>query len=72
MHRSEPQIAFFAISFLDTFAVGLLNPVLPQLLRADVIGPTLYSSLTSVSNAVALLAAVMMGRLSDVYGRKIA
>ena len=65
-------IAFYAIAFIDTFAVGLCNPVMPNILRSDVIGATMYSAITSVSNGAALFAAVLMGRVSDVHGRKVA
>ena len=60
------------ICFLDTFAIGLVNPIYPQLVQSDRLGATLFAALQSVSNAAALCASTIFGRLSDVHGRRSA
>ena len=61
-----------AVTYLDTFCIGLLNPLMPTLLRSDLIGARMYSMLVSASNAAALVAGTSFGRLSDVLGRRAA
>ena len=62
----------FAITFLDTFTVGLVSPIYPQLVQGDVLGATLFAVLQSTANAAALVASTLFGRLSDVHGRRAA
>ena len=58
--------------FIDTFAVGLVNPIYTLLVQSTLIGATQYAALISLANFMALLAATGFGRLSDVHGRRAA
>ena len=60
------------ITFFDTFTVGLVNPVYPQLVQGDVVGATAFAIILSSANAASLAASTAFGRLSDVHGRKVA
>ena len=60
------------LTFLDTFAVGVVNPVYPTIVQADVLGATLYAALIATANGGALLAATAFGALSDWRGRRVA
>ena len=53
----------FAISFADTLAVGLLNPITHKLVRSDLIGATGFGILLSASNLAALLSSLPIGRI---------
>ncbi|EOD11714.1 hypothetical protein EMIHUDRAFT_124640, partial [Emiliania huxleyi CCMP1516] len=60
------------LTFVDTFTVGLVNPVYPQLVQSKVIGATSYAMIMSAANAAALAGSTLFGRLSDLHGRRVA
>ena len=60
------------LTFLDTFVVGLVNPIYPTLVQNATLGATLYAGVKSSANGAALLAGTFFGRLSDVKGRRAA
>lgn len=60
------------LTFVDTFTVGLTNPIYPILVQSDIIGATAYAGIMSAANAAALGGSTIFGRLSDVHGRRAA
>lgn len=71
---SGSQLRFLIgiITFLDTFAVGLVNPIYPLLVKSDLLGATLFALIMSASNAAALMGSTIYGRIADVHGRRLA
>ena len=61
-----------AITFCDTFAIGLVNPIYTVLVQSEVLGATRFAALQSTANAASLAASTVFGRLSDVHGRRAA
>ena len=60
------------ITFLDTFAVGVVNAIYPTLVQSKLLGATLFACIMSAANAAALIGSTYYGRLSDVNGRRTA
>ena len=69
---AELRYAIAALTFLDTFVVGLVNPIYPQLVQSERIGATAFALIMSVANGAALASSTFFGRLSDLSGRKTA
>ena len=74
--RSSPtggiHLVTGAVTFVDTFAVGIVNPIYPQLVQSGTIGATAYATIMAAANAASLASSTAYGRLSDVYGRRTA
>ena len=60
------------LTFLDTFAVGLVNPIYPELVQSDLLGATAFALIMSLANGAALIGSTIYGRISDVRGRRTA
>ena len=65
-----PQLPTLVAMFASILGYAMVLPLLPQLLDADSLGPTLYGAVNSLGNFVALIAATWLGRLSDTHGRR--
>jgi len=52
--------------------VGILIPLLPKLAKSLGAGPTMVGLLSSLYGALNLVGGPLMGRVSDVYGRRVA
>ena len=61
-----------AITFSDTFMIGLVNPIYPALVQSHLLGGTLYALIMSTANGAALVGATLYGRFSDTHGRRSA
>ena len=72
MPEASLQLLVTFITFIDTFTVGLTNPIYPILVQSGVIGATAYALIMSAANAAALGGSTIFGRLSDVHGRRTA
>jgi len=68
----DTALLLSVITFLDTFSVGLVNPIYPTLVQSQLLGATLYASILSFANAGGFACATLFGRLSDVRGRRAA
>ena len=60
------------LTFLDTFTVGLVNPIYPQLVQSKLLGATTFALIMSLANGAALVGSTLYGRISDVSGRRTA
>ena len=62
----------YLLTFFDTLTVGMVNPIYPMLVQSEQLGPTLFAALQSMASFGGFVAATYFGRLSDIYGRRMA
>lgn len=66
------QWPLLAVTLLSISGYAMTIPLLPQLVDADLLGPTYYGVVQSVANLVSLFAAPALGHVSDTRGRRVA
>lgn len=64
------ELPILLAMFSSIVGYAMVLPLLPALLDAESLGPTLYGAVNSLGNFVALVAATALGRLSDLHGRR--
>ncbi|OGM03211.1 hypothetical protein A2115_02790 [Candidatus Woesebacteria bacterium GWA1_41_8] len=70
MPKNKALITIFLIVFIDLMGFGLVIPLLPFIAEKFGAEPYVIGFLTATYSLFQLLAAPVMGRLSDRYGRK--
>lgn len=70
MKKNKSLITIFLIVFIDLFGFSLILPLLPFIAERYSASPLQVGLLTSVYSFFQFIAAPILGRLSDKYGRK--
>ncbi|PIY69242.1 MFS transporter [Candidatus Roizmanbacteria bacterium CG_4_10_14_0_8_um_filter_39_9] len=68
--KNKPLFTIFAIVFVDLLGFGIILPLLPYIAERYNANPAQIGLLTAAYSFFQLLAAPLLGRLSDRYGRK--
>lgn len=68
--KNKPLFTIFAIVFVDLLGFGIILPLLPYIAERYDANPAQIGLLTAAYSLFQLMAAPVLGRLSDRYGRK--
>eukprot|EP00040_Diaphanoeca_grandis_P006473 m.37587 g.37587 ORF g.37587 m.37587 type:complete len:439 (-) comp17712_c0_seq1:62-1378(-) len=66
------RIVLMCAIALDCVGVGMTYPIMPALLQSKTTGATFFGGVQSIASISGLFASSLIGRISDVHGRKIA
>ena len=65
------RVLALIITLMDPFAIGIVNPIVPQLMQAERIGASAFGVIMSLANLASCFAGTVYGRVSDRHGRRL-